>query len=204
VSDFELKLMDIDSEHLGIPETDYAASIKMPAAEYQRICRDLSSIGDTGEGGAPTCSPARPPPATCTSAATPSRAGLELALSQQGSWRQPLVGTPCPSPPACFPHTAPRPPLARPPQWSSRPPRTASSSPPRETSALPTSPSGRMSQQRRCAARRPRAHAAHPAGRGCRAVCCALACTRRATPAPASLPCRRTTRRRSTSRSPSA
>lgn len=41
--------MDIDSEHLGIPETDYAASIKMPASEYQRICRDLSSIGDTGE-----------------------------------------------------------------------------------------------------------------------------------------------------------
>lgn len=40
--------MDIDSEHLGIPDTDYAATIQMPASEYQRICRDLSSIGDTG------------------------------------------------------------------------------------------------------------------------------------------------------------
>lgn len=40
--------MDIDSEHLGIPDTDYAATIHMPASEYQRICRDLSSIGDTG------------------------------------------------------------------------------------------------------------------------------------------------------------
>eukprot|EP00793_Prasinoderma_coloniale_P000355 PRCOL_00005339-RA len=47
ISDFELKLMDIDSEHLGIPDTDYEAVVKMPSAEFQRICRDLSSIGDT-------------------------------------------------------------------------------------------------------------------------------------------------------------
>lgn len=47
ISDFELKLMDIDSEQLGIPDTDYSATIKMPAGEFQRICRDLSSIGDT-------------------------------------------------------------------------------------------------------------------------------------------------------------
>lgn len=47
VSDFELKLMDIDSEHLGIPDTDYAARVTMPTAEYARITKDLSSIGDT-------------------------------------------------------------------------------------------------------------------------------------------------------------
>merc|ERR1711935_893484 len=47
ISDFELKLMDIDSEHLGIPDTEYAATVKMPSAEFMRICRDLSSIGDT-------------------------------------------------------------------------------------------------------------------------------------------------------------
>lgn len=47
VADFEMKLMDIDSEHLAVPETEYHARIKMPANEYQRICRDLSSIGDT-------------------------------------------------------------------------------------------------------------------------------------------------------------
>ena len=46
-SDFDLKLMDIDSEHLGIPETEYSATIRMPASEYSRIVRDLSSIGDT-------------------------------------------------------------------------------------------------------------------------------------------------------------
>lgn len=44
-----MKLMDIDSEHLGIPETEYEAIIRMPSQEFARICRDLSSIGDTGE-----------------------------------------------------------------------------------------------------------------------------------------------------------
>jgi len=47
ISDFELKLMDIDSEHLGIPDTDYKSIIKMPAKEFQRICRDLQILGDT-------------------------------------------------------------------------------------------------------------------------------------------------------------
>jgi len=47
ISDFELKLMDIDSEHLGIPDTDYKSTVKMPAAEFQRICKDLSVLGDT-------------------------------------------------------------------------------------------------------------------------------------------------------------
>ncbi|GJP29668.1 hypothetical protein CLOM_g19300 [Closterium sp. NIES-68] len=47
ISDFEMKLMDIDSEHLGIPDEEYDANIKMPAGEFLRICKDLSSIGDT-------------------------------------------------------------------------------------------------------------------------------------------------------------
>ncbi|KAL2644292.1 hypothetical protein R1flu_011879 [Riccia fluitans] len=47
ISDFEMKLMDIDSEHLGIPETEYHAIVKMPSQEFARICRDLSTIGDT-------------------------------------------------------------------------------------------------------------------------------------------------------------
>ena len=47
VSDFDLKLMSIESEQLGIPDQDYSAEIRMPSSEYQRICRDLSSIGDT-------------------------------------------------------------------------------------------------------------------------------------------------------------
>lgn len=47
LSNFELKLMDIDSEHLGIPETDYKCTVRMPAAEFQRIIRDLGVLGDT-------------------------------------------------------------------------------------------------------------------------------------------------------------
>jgi len=47
ISEFDVKLMDIDAEHLGIPETDYHAVVKMSAAEFQRIIRDLGTIGDT-------------------------------------------------------------------------------------------------------------------------------------------------------------
>jgi len=47
VSDYEMKLMNLDQEHLGIPETDYAAVIKMPSAEFQRVVRDLSQFGES-------------------------------------------------------------------------------------------------------------------------------------------------------------
>ena len=39
--------MDIDSEHLGIPETEYKCIVKMPANEFQRIVRDVAVLGDT-------------------------------------------------------------------------------------------------------------------------------------------------------------
>jgi len=47
VSKFEMKVMDIDSEHLGIPTQEYDAVISLPSAEFTRICRDLSQFGDT-------------------------------------------------------------------------------------------------------------------------------------------------------------
>ncbi|KAK1267621.1 Proliferating cell nuclear antigen [Acorus gramineus] len=47
ISDFEMKLMDIQSEHLGIPEAEYQSIVRMPSQEFARICKDLSSIGDT-------------------------------------------------------------------------------------------------------------------------------------------------------------
>jgi len=47
VSEYEMKLMNIEEEHLGIPDTDYAATIKMPSLEFQRIVRDLSQFGDS-------------------------------------------------------------------------------------------------------------------------------------------------------------
>jgi proliferating cell nuclear antigen (pcna) len=47
IADFELKLMDIDSEPLGIPDTEYKCTIRMPSGEFQRIIRDLQVLGDT-------------------------------------------------------------------------------------------------------------------------------------------------------------
>jgi len=48
LSDFALKLLDIESEQLGIPEgMQYPCIAKMPAAEFQKICRDLKEFGET-------------------------------------------------------------------------------------------------------------------------------------------------------------
>jgi len=46
-SDFELKLLDIQSEPLTIPTMDYSVTVSMPSAEFQKICKDLSVLGDT-------------------------------------------------------------------------------------------------------------------------------------------------------------
>jgi len=47
VSNFDLKLMDIDAEQLGIPDTEYQCIVRMPSGEFQRICRDMQVLGDT-------------------------------------------------------------------------------------------------------------------------------------------------------------
>ena len=47
IADFELKLMDIDAEPLGIPDTEYKCTIRLPSAEFQRIIRDMQVLGDT-------------------------------------------------------------------------------------------------------------------------------------------------------------
>jgi len=49
ISHFSLKLMDIDSEHLGIPEQDYQCVVQMPADQFQRICKEIAIIGDTAK-----------------------------------------------------------------------------------------------------------------------------------------------------------
>merc|ERR1712071_94150 len=47
VSEYDMKLMNLDQEHLGIPETEYACVIKMPSAEFKRICSDLVQFGES-------------------------------------------------------------------------------------------------------------------------------------------------------------
>ena len=40
-------MMDIEQEQLAIPDTPYKATVKMGAAEFQRIIRDMQVLGDT-------------------------------------------------------------------------------------------------------------------------------------------------------------
>merc|ERR1712107_709744 len=47
IADFDLKLMQIESEHMEIPEQQYKVVAKLPSAEFQRICRDLKEFGET-------------------------------------------------------------------------------------------------------------------------------------------------------------
>merc|ERR1712130_788870 len=47
ISDFDLKLMQIESEHMEIPEQQYKVVAKMPSSEFQKICRDLKEFGET-------------------------------------------------------------------------------------------------------------------------------------------------------------
>lgn len=42
-----MKLMDIDADTLNIPDTDYDARVSMPSAEFTRIVRDLSQLGES-------------------------------------------------------------------------------------------------------------------------------------------------------------
>merc|ERR1711972_230655 len=47
IADFDLKLMQIESEHMEIPEQHYKVTAKLPSSEFQRICRDLKEFGET-------------------------------------------------------------------------------------------------------------------------------------------------------------
>ena len=42
------KLLSSTVTIIVLQETQYSAIVKMPSAELQRICRDLSQIGDSG------------------------------------------------------------------------------------------------------------------------------------------------------------
>lgn len=47
VAKFKIAQSEIESSDLFVPEQDYKASFDMPAALFQRICRDLGSMGDS-------------------------------------------------------------------------------------------------------------------------------------------------------------
>merc|ERR1712070_848675 len=47
VSEFDLKLMQIESEHMEIPEQQYQVVTKMPSAKFLKIVKDLKEFGET-------------------------------------------------------------------------------------------------------------------------------------------------------------
>merc|ERR1712064_120338 len=47
ITDFNLKLMQIDGERMEIPEQHYKVVAKLPSGEFQKICRDLKEFGET-------------------------------------------------------------------------------------------------------------------------------------------------------------
>jgi proliferating cell nuclear antigen len=47
IAEYDMKLMDIDADNLGIPDTEYDARVTMLAPEFSRIVRDLSQLGET-------------------------------------------------------------------------------------------------------------------------------------------------------------
>merc|ERR1712146_509961 len=47
IADFDLRLMQIESEHMEIPEQQYKVIAKLPSGEFLRICRDLKEFGET-------------------------------------------------------------------------------------------------------------------------------------------------------------
>ena len=40
--------MTLDSEQLGIPDTEYSSIATMSSSEFTRICREMSQISETG------------------------------------------------------------------------------------------------------------------------------------------------------------
>jgi proliferating cell nuclear antigen len=47
ISQFNLNLISLDNEQLGIPDHDYPAIVNMRSDEFARVCRELSQLSDT-------------------------------------------------------------------------------------------------------------------------------------------------------------
>ena len=44
--EFQLNLLNLDTQALGIPDTDYPTTIKMSSSEFVSLCRDFTSLSD--------------------------------------------------------------------------------------------------------------------------------------------------------------
>ena len=46
-TEFSLNLLQLDSEHLGIPDTQYTSEISMNSGEFCKLCKELYQISET-------------------------------------------------------------------------------------------------------------------------------------------------------------
>jgi len=46
-SEFNLNLLQLDSEQLGVPECQYSSVVTMGSAEFTKICRELQQLSET-------------------------------------------------------------------------------------------------------------------------------------------------------------
>ncbi|CAD8148984.1 unnamed protein product [Paramecium octaurelia] len=46
ISEFQLNLMSLDQEQLGVPDTEYSSVVRMPSSEFTKICRELGNINE--------------------------------------------------------------------------------------------------------------------------------------------------------------
>jgi len=44
---FKINLLEIEAEHLGVPDSDYESEVQMPSAEFAKLMRDLSIHGES-------------------------------------------------------------------------------------------------------------------------------------------------------------
>ena len=47
MAEFQLNLLNLDIQALGIPDTEYPTSIKMSSTEFVSLCRDFTHLSDT-------------------------------------------------------------------------------------------------------------------------------------------------------------
>ena len=46
-TEFKLNLITLDSEHLGIPETNYTSEITMNSFDFTKLCKELHQLSET-------------------------------------------------------------------------------------------------------------------------------------------------------------
>ena len=46
-TEFTMNLIQLDNEHLSIPETEYSSVVSINSSEFTKICKELYSLNET-------------------------------------------------------------------------------------------------------------------------------------------------------------